>query len=263
MPIRSEQRVNYDRIAHIYDEPARDHAPDPGLSEYLLEHPQPRRSDHRILNMGCGTGKRFTANRKIYPNLAMTGMDIFHGMLKQARKRCNIVHWVQGDSSATPFCESAFDYATNQFSYSHVLDKNRLFGEVFRILKRGGRYIMTHIDPWSMPDWLVYRYFPAAQQRDFKDFLTADSFVDRMLGAGFANILVKRTFRSEKLSLGEFLNYVSQRHRASQLMVISDQSYNEGVRALREEIKQLGESWCLESQLCLITISGDKPKKAA
>jgi hypothetical protein len=53
---------------------------------------------------------------------------------------------------------------------------------------------------------------------------------DRIPGAGFANTAVKRSFCIEKLSLGEYLDYGS-RH--------------------------------LESQICLITKSGDKPKKAA
>jgi ubiquinone/menaquinone biosynthesis C-methylase UbiE len=259
MPSRSGQRVDYDRIAHLYDEPLRDHTPDPGLSAYLLEHPQPGASGIRVLDMGCGTGKQLAANRETYPDTAMVGLDLFRGMLHQARKRCAAISWVQGDSAAAPFPDCAFDYVTSQFSYSHVLDKAHLFTEAYRILKPGGRYAMTHLDPWSMPNWSVYRYFPAARRRDFKDFLTVDSFVDRMLAAGFVNTAVRRTCRCERLSLREFLDYASQRHRTSQLMVISDQSYEEGLRALREDISQFGDTWLLESEICLVTITGDKP----
>jgi len=256
---RSGQRVNYDCIAHLYDEPSRDHAPDPDLSEYLLEHPQLKASGIRVLDMGCGTGKQLAVNREIYPDPAMVGLDLFWGMLNQAQKRCATISWVQGDSSATPFPDCAFDYLTNQFSYSHVLDKDHLFTEAFRILKHGGRYTMTHLDPWSMPGWLVYKYFPAARQRDFKDFLTADRFLDRMLDAGFVNTIVRRSYRSAKLSLREFHNYALQRHRTSHLMVISDRSYEDGLEAVRDDIRQHGESWPLESQICLVAVTGDKP----
>jgi ubiquinone/menaquinone biosynthesis C-methylase UbiE len=258
MPSRSGQRVDYDRIAHLYDEPMRDHAPDPDFSEYLLERPQSDVSELVVLDMGCGTGKQLAANSEKYPDTAMVGLDLFGGMLQQARKRCDTVCWVQGDSSATPFCDDTFDYVTNQFSYSHVLDKKRLFSEAFRILKRDGRYTMTHIDPWSMPNWVVYRYFPAAQRRDFKDFLTAESFVERMLDAGFSNTKIRRTYRKEALSVREFLDYASLRYRTSQLMVISDQSYEEGLDALQEDNRRFGDSWHLESEICLITITGDK-----
>jgi len=259
MPTRAGQRVDYDRIAHLYDEPLRDHSPDADLAEYLLEHPQSSVSELVVLDMGCGTGKQLTANREIYPNTTMIGLDLFWGMLNQAQKRCATVSWVQGDCSATPFADFTFDYASSQFSYSHVVDKKGLFSEAFRILKHGGRYAMTHIDPWSMPDWLVYRYFPAAKRRDFKDFLTVDSFVERMLEAGFVNTVVRRSYHIDKLSLCEFLDYASQRHRTSQLMVIPDQSYKEGLNALQEDIKQYSDSWQLESEICLVTITGDKP----
>jgi len=251
--------VNYDCIAHLYDEPLRDHSPDPDLSEYLLEHPKLKASGIRVLDMGCGTGKQLAVNREIYPDTAMAGLDLFWGMLNQAQKRCATISWVQGDSSVPPFPDCAFDYLTNQFSYSHVLDKDQLITETYRILKHGGRYAMTHLDPWSMPGWVVYRFFPAARQRDFKDFLTADCFVDRILDAGFINTIVRRAYRNEKLSLGEFHDYALQRHRTSQLMVISDHSYEEGLDRLREDIRQLGDTYFLESEICLVTITGDKP----
>ena len=259
MPTRAGQRVDYDRIAHLYDEPLRDHVPDLDLEEYLLEHPQPGAASLLILDMGCGTGKQLASNREKYPDMTMVGLDLFWGMLTQAQKRCTAISWVQGDSSATPFADCSFDYATSQFSYSHVLDKKGLFSEAFRILKHGGRYAMTHIDPWSMPDWLVYRYFPAAKRRDFKDFLTVESFIERMLQTGFINTVARRTYHIEKLSTREFLDYASQRYRTSQLMVISDQSYEQGLNKLQEDIKQYGDSWELESEICLVTITGDKP----
>jgi ubiquinone/menaquinone biosynthesis C-methylase UbiE len=259
MPTRAGQRVDYDRIAHLYDEPLRDHDPDPDLSEYLLERPQSDVSELVVLDMGCGTGKQLTVNRQIYPNTAMIGLDLFWGMLHQAQTRCATVSWIQADSSATPFADCSFDYATSQFSYSHVVDKNGLFFEAYRILKHAGRYAMTHIDPWSMPDWLVYRYFPAAKRRDFRDFLTVDSFVERMLKAGFTNTVVRRTYHIEKLSLREFRDYALQRYRTSQLMVISDQCYEQGLDALQGDLKQYGDSWNLDSEICLVTITGDKP----
>jgi ubiquinone/menaquinone biosynthesis C-methylase UbiE len=49
-------RVNYDRIAPLYDEPERDHPLDSNLFEFLAanDHPEPV----RVLDVGCGTGKQ-------------------------------------------------------------------------------------------------------------------------------------------------------------------------------------------------------------
>jgi len=258
MTPQSTQRVNYDLIADLYDEPLRDHQADLYLSKFLYDLPQNGAPVLRILDMGCGTGKQLASNKRKYPSITLVGVDKYRAMLKKAKKRCSSVSLVQADNSSMPFSDSTFDYITDQFSYSHVLDKNRLFPDIYRILKSGGRYAMTHIDPWSMPNWLIYKYFPESRQCDFNDFLTADNFMDRMMQAGFVNTKVTREFKNEMISLSELLDYASQRHRTSQLMIISDQSYENGLATIREQKKKFGDSYKMESELCLITITSEK-----
>ena len=114
----SKQRVNYDAIAHLYDEPIRDHTVDENLARFLAVH-RPDVSA-RILDMGCGTGKQLAANRPHFPGVSMVGMDLFAGMLRQAQRRGQGVVWVQADNMAAPFADHSFHYITNQFSYPHV-----------------------------------------------------------------------------------------------------------------------------------------------
>lgn len=59
--ISSAQRVNYDLIAHLYDEPGRDYDTDPNLVKFLKKKADLR---IRILDMGCGTGKQLIKWRK-------------------------------------------------------------------------------------------------------------------------------------------------------------------------------------------------------
>jgi ubiquinone/menaquinone biosynthesis C-methylase UbiE len=40
-----------------------------------------------------------------------------------------------------------YPYITNQFSYPHVLDKPGMILETYCVLKPGGRFVMTNIDP--------------------------------------------------------------------------------------------------------------------
>ena len=56
-------------------------------------------------------------------------------------------------------------------SYRAVRRPEAFVREVFRTLKPGGRFAMTHIDPWAMPGWFVYRYFPEAFDLDRQDFV--------------------------------------------------------------------------------------------
>ena len=48
------QRVNYNAIAPLYDEPLRDHAVDPHLLAFFDSHPELAPSEARILDIGCG-----------------------------------------------------------------------------------------------------------------------------------------------------------------------------------------------------------------
>jgi ubiquinone/menaquinone biosynthesis C-methylase UbiE len=92
----------------------------------------------------------------------MVGLDLFRGMLQQAKHKASDIAWVRGDGARLPFADQAFDFVTNQFAFHHVLDKRSMIGEIWRVLRPRGRFVMTNIDPHQMPGWALYRYFPTA-----------------------------------------------------------------------------------------------------
>jgi ubiquinone/menaquinone biosynthesis C-methylase UbiE len=256
----SKQRVNYDLIAHLYDEPGRDHDTDPNLVEFLKEKTVPQFSRLQILDMGCGTGKQLAANHNKFADLQSFGLDLFHGMLLQANKRCPAINWVQGDSSNPPFADESFDYVTNQFSYHHVQNKIGMMEATHRILKPGGRFVITNLDPWSMARWIVYTYFPTSRQRDLSDFLPLNQLTSLMQKTGFCNIQVKHTHNRCEENLNEFLEYASQRYRISQLMAIQDDDYAAGMAELKRAVAKLGNDSRISSEICLVWVIGDKPE---
>jgi len=256
----STHRVNYDLIAHLYDEPGRDYQTDTNLVKFLSGKIDRQPSLIRILDMGCGTGKQLTANHTDFPAVQMAGLDLFHGMLVQAQQRCHSISWIQGDNINPPFATNSFDYITNQFSYHHVQDKKRMIRAIFQMLKPGGRFVITNLDPWSMPDWLVYTWFPQSRQRDLSDFLPVDDLTDLMRKMGFCNVSVRYQHHRTEENLNDFLKYASQRHRTSQLIAIPDDAYETGVKNLRASIVQLGIHARASSEICLVWITGDKPR---
>ncbi len=252
-------RVDYDRIAHLYDEPGRDYLADAELLRFLQQKAGGEPASLRALDLGCGTGKQLAADHARLPRLRLVGLDRFHGMLEQARRRCSALDWVQGDGISLPFPTSSLDYITNQFSYHHVPDKARLFSEIYRILKPGGRLVITNLDPWSMPGWSIYRYFPAAHARDLADFLPEDRLIPLMQQTGFRRVHVRRQMQRSEQTLGEFLAYTSQRHRTSQLIAIPEKEYSAGLDLIRESIGRDGSDARLPEELCLIWLIADKP----
>lgn len=255
----NKQRVNYDAIAHLYDEPIRDHAVDENLAQFLAARPS--LSPMRILDMGCGTGKQLAANRPHLPGAVLVGLDLFAGMLRQAQARCQTAVWVQGDNAAAPFADGSFHYITNQFSYPHVQNKLRFFAETIRLLQPGGRFVLTNIDPWAMPGWAIYRYFPAAWTLDEQDFLSVERLVEMLAGVGYGRVTFSRRHIPAPTSLADFLAYALARHRTSQFIAMADAEYAAGLAAIERDRQQWGDTAVIESEVCLLTIIAEKSQR--
>lgn len=254
-------RLDYDQIAHLYDEPIRDHRLDSNLVSFVEARSDTDEAGLAILDVACGTGKQLTANRSMFAHMTMVGLDRSVGMLEIARRRCAEVTWIHGDGTKLGFHHSSFDYVSNQFAYPHIRDKEALLNEIHRVLKPGGRFVMTNIDPWRMPDWNIYRYFSEARSIAERDFLRVDAFVALMQRVGFERVSARDIQIELKESLNDFLRYAASRHRCSQFVAIPDRAYSRGLDRVREAVQNAADpDTPAESQVVLVTISGDKPR---
>jgi ubiquinone/menaquinone biosynthesis C-methylase UbiE len=256
-----QPRVDYDQIAHLYDEPGRDYSADPFLQQFLDEKDPCLINTYSILDIGCGTGKQLAANRSDYPELHLVGLDLFRGMLRQAQERCRNVDWIQADCTCSPLSSGSFDYVTSQFSYHHVEDKPALMAQVFRLLKPQGRFVITNLDPWAMKDWIIYQYFPASCRRDFDDFLPLEQLTTLLASTGFRDVEVERQTSMSDDELETFLDYARQRYRTSQLMAIPDRDYEQGISRLEKEASRRPAGARKSSTISIVRISAHKPSK--
>jgi ubiquinone/menaquinone biosynthesis C-methylase UbiE len=253
-------RVDYDQIAHLYDEPLRQHPVDERLIAFLAARPDLRPADLSVLDVGCGTGTQLAANRAALPDAMLVGVDPFRGMLRVGARRETAVDWVQGDGARLPLVSSTFDYATNQFSYHHIADQPSFFCEISRVLRPGGRFVLTNIDPWSMPDWAIYRYFPESRDQDERDFRPAVMLAASMQEAELVAVRFERRTVQRRQSLAEFLAYASERHRTSQFIAMSDVAYEGGLGRLRDDVAADTEGLTsIDLGVCLLTLTADKP----
>jgi SAM-dependent methyltransferase len=250
-------RIDYDAIAHLYDDRRRDHDVDPHLVAFVATRGGDERL--RVVDVGCGTGKQLAADRARFPRMTLVGVDRSAGMLQVARRRAEDVSWVQGDAQTLPLATASVDYATNQFSYPHISDKRRFAAEVFRVLRPGGRLVVTNIDPWEMPGWVIYRFFPEAVAIDHRDFLPRPALAALLTGAGFVAVDARSVDLSRDEPLAGVLASVSQRHSASQLTAISDAAYAAGLRRIEEAVAREGADAGVRSQFVRLTVRADKP----
>ncbi|MBN9486399.1 MAG: methyltransferase domain-containing protein [Alphaproteobacteria bacterium] len=94
------------------------------------------------------------------------GLDISPKMLRQARASHVAPHllFVQGDATNLPLAPRSFDTVFMLGGIHHVPDRQRLFDEIARILKPGGRFIfrepVSDFYLWRFLRSIVYRLSP-------------------------------------------------------------------------------------------------------
>jgi ubiquinone/menaquinone biosynthesis C-methylase UbiE len=91
------------------------------------------------------------------------GVDVSEQMLRSALAHDDRQHiiYVQGDATSMPLADSQFDTVFMLGGIHHVSDRRKLFSEVFRILKPGGRFIfrepLNDFFVWQALRALIYR----------------------------------------------------------------------------------------------------------
>lgn len=258
MSYHERQRVDYDRIAEQYDaDQFRDKQVDPDLVRFLEERALSA-DTLAVLDVGCGTGNQLVADRAHVAGGRLVGLDLFHGMLCQAAGKTDRVAWVQGDGARLPFVSASFDYVSNQFSFHHVRDKASMLHEVFRVLRTGGRFVMTNIAPREMLGWAVYHYFPAAWEHDLADFAPRKE-IELLLGqAGFSRVEAVLDHSEVEQDPENFAQAVRLRV-VSQVALLDEAAYAAGLQRLETELRQAGgRAGPIRSEVCLVKITADK-----
>jgi SAM-dependent methyltransferase len=254
-------RTNYDTIAEFYDRnPIRRKDVDTDLLDWLTLPGATSPEDCIIADVGCGTGNQLAANRSRYPAMPMIGIDLSIGMLRKARSKEPSIAWVQGSGDCLPIASGSIDYLTNQFSYHHVADQAALFAEFFRVLKPGGRFVLTDIDPRRMTHRSFYGYFPESLDRDLKDFLPSETLCEHIEQAGFRTVSCCHENFEFETDLLSFRQIAEDRTACSQLTALSDDAHRQGLDRIDTDLKNTpAESQCFSSPFSTVKIIADRP----
>jgi len=134
----------HDRDADIYDEK------NPAHYEYVTQHRiaevleiiRKESGDGRLLDAGCGTGNILGAAKGLFRQRA--GFDISLEMCRIARQKSTDV--ACADFDFIPFANEIFDGVAAFSVAHHLYQQDRLFKEVFRVLKKGG-FFYADYDP--------------------------------------------------------------------------------------------------------------------
>ena len=99
----------------------------------------------RVLETAAGTGIVTRAICAALPGATIVATDLNQAMLDYAASRVGVgnVIWRQADAQALPFSDGEFDLVACQFGVMFFPDKHRAYREAHRVLRSGGRFILS------------------------------------------------------------------------------------------------------------------------
>lgn len=120
------------------------------------------------------------------------GLDLSDGMIAKARKtaeRMNVknVEFIQTDLSSIPLEDQTIDIIISNCVLNHLSDKQQIWNEIYRVLKRGGTFTVSDIYS-SEPVPPEYANDPAAIAECWAGSVTKEVYLETLSKAGFDNI---------------------------------------------------------------------------
>jgi malonyl-CoA O-methyltransferase len=135
----------YDLWAAVYDHDAN---PLVALEEPIVAAALGEVAGLRVLDLGCGTGRH--ALRLAAAGAKVTALDLSPGMLQEARAKAGTLDLdfrLHDLTQPLPFPEAAFDLAVSGLVLEHLEDLDAFFRELARVLKPGGRAVVSAMHP--------------------------------------------------------------------------------------------------------------------
>jgi SAM-dependent methyltransferase len=168
---------------------------------WALRKYQPNASS--FLEVGCGTGFVLSGISRTFPNLSLSGSEIFLAGLSHAAKRIPSAHFMQMDARRVPFVEE-FDAIGAFDVLEHIEEDEKVLAQLHDSIKPGGVLLLTvpqHPLLWSASDEYachVRRYTCAEiEQKVLKagfELLRSSSFVTSLLPA----MMLSRMLQKQK-----------------------------------------------------------------
>lgn len=178
-------RKGYDRWAAVYDHDAN---PLQALEEPIVRKAVGEATGLDALDLGCGTGRH--AIWLAQSGAKVTAVDFSAGMLDAARQKPGaggirfLAHDLHG---ALPF-EADFDLVVSGLVLEHLRDLAPFFGEVNRVLRPGGRAIVSAFHPAMLLRGSLARFTDPDTGELVQPGSVAHSVSDCIMAAVHANL---------------------------------------------------------------------------
>lgn len=157
-----------------------------------INHSEPR-SGEVCVDLGSGRGTDvIRLAEKVGQKGYSYGIDISDGMIQKARSTAmNLgvknVEFLQSELEKIQLGDNIADLVISNCTINHASDKQAVWNEIYRILKKGGRFVISDIYALSpVPE--EYRNDPTAIAECWAGSVTREEYLDHLENAGFSNV---------------------------------------------------------------------------
>ena len=148
-----------------------------------------------ILDLGCGCGNETIDAAKLTGSEGVSyGMDITDAMIIKAASMAETMglsnaKFVKGNIEELPFEDESFDAIMSNCVINHAKDKKKVYQEIFRVLKRGGRFVVSDaVTKEPLPDDV--KSDPEAWAQCYGGAVTEQEYLESIRSSGFDKIKI-------------------------------------------------------------------------
>jgi arsenite methyltransferase len=151
--------------------------------------------DEVCVDLGSGRGTDvIRLAEAVGKNGFVYGIDISDGMIEKASDTAakigvNNVKFIKSQLEHLELNNNIADLVISNCTINHASDKQTVWNEIFRILKKGGRFVISDIFS-SAPVPEEYRNDPVAISECWAGSVTRDEYLQQLHNAGFSNVSI-------------------------------------------------------------------------
>lgn len=147
----------------------------------------------KILDLGCGRGREtFQAAELVGTIGSAYGLDLTQAMVDVANKYASEngvknTFFIKGSIEALPYDDDTFDAIISSCVINHARSKEAVYREIYRVLKLGGRFVISDaVTKKPLPDEV--KNDPEAWAQCFGGAVTEEEYMTSIVKAGFKDI---------------------------------------------------------------------------
>jgi SAM-dependent methyltransferase len=187
----------------------------------------------RVLDVGCGPGSVLRQLVRRF-DVEGVGIDASPNMIEVARREAPEIEFHVGRAEDLPFGEATFDAVVSRLVVHH-LDRPRAFAEMRRVLRPGGRVVVTTTDPAGFETFWMQPYFPTYVEIERRRFPDGDTLRLELEAAGLGAVRVEPLVLERRFDRETALRKL--RGRAySTFTLMSNEEYESGVAAAESSL---------------------------